>query len=111
MTNPSNDTGTDRASVKRPASEADRRRVNRWYALYRHGFLVVDFLAAWAFIIGSVLFFYQSLVTLGTWFFLVGSVFFATKPTLRVASDIHLARLARELEEDVDDLIRRRGLH
>jgi hypothetical protein len=97
--------------AKRPATEHDRRRVNRLYAIYRRGFIVADFLAAWAFVIGSVLFFYASTVTLGTWFFVVGSLFFAAKPSLRVASDIHLARITRELEEEVDALVKRKGFH
>lgn len=54
---------------------------------------VVEFLAAVTFIIGSVFFFYESLIYAGTWFFLIGSVLFAVRPSIRLLLELHLARL------------------
>ena len=62
----------------------------RRYELFR---TVVEFLAAVTFIIGSVFFFYDSLLFAGTWLFLVGSVLFAVRPTIRLALELHLASL------------------
>lgn len=54
---------------------------------------LVEFLAALAFIVGSVFFFYPCLVYTGTWLFVIGSVFFAIRPTVRLALELHLASL------------------
>ena len=54
---------------------------------------LVEFLAALAFIIGSVLFFYDSLMVWGTWLFLIGSILFGVRPTIRLLLELHLARL------------------
>ena len=55
--------------------------------------IVNDFLIALWFIVGSVLFFSDSTVTLGTWLFLVGSCELAVRPVIRLARHIHLRRL------------------
>ena len=55
--------------------------------------IVNDFLIALWFIVGSVLFFSDSTVTLGTWLFLVGSCELAVRPVIRLARPIHLRRL------------------
>lgn len=60
---------------------------------YEIGRTLVEFLAAVAFIIGSVFFFYPDLVYAGTWFFVIGSVLFAARPTVRLALELHLARI------------------
>lgn len=60
----------------------------RIYALYAVWYTVVDFLAAFQFIIGSVLFFWQSTEDAGIWLFICGSICFALKPTLRLAREI-----------------------
>lgn len=49
--------------------------------------------AAAAFIIGSILFFFNSEQVPATWFFLVGSVLFAARPTVKVLREYHLARI------------------
>ncbi len=46
----------------------------RFYALTEIAYTTVDFAAAILFIVGSVLFFFESLVTVGTWLFLIGSI-------------------------------------
>ncbi|MGV8856019.1 MAG: YrhK family protein [Devosia sp.] len=53
----------------------------------------VEFLAALAFIIGSVLFFYSPLQLAGTWLFLIGSILFAVRPTIKLVLELHLQQL------------------
>ena len=55
----------------------------RHYELAR---TLVEFLAAIAFIVGSVLF-------AGTWLFLIGSILFAVRPSIRLMLELHLMRL------------------
>lgn len=62
----------------------------RHYELAR---TLVEFLAAIAFIAGSILFFYSALVIAGTWLFLIGSILFAVRPSIRLLLELHLARL------------------
>ena len=69
---------------------AETRRVA---ALFEVAYTLVDFGAALAFIVGSILFFYDSLQIPATWAFLIGSVLFATKPTLRLWREIKLLRM------------------
>ena len=66
--------------------------LTRMYEIFH---LLVDFLAALMFIVGSILFFLASTTFAATWLFLIGSVFFAVKPTLKLVREIHLLRLAR----------------
>lgn len=72
------------------SASPDHAEIVRRYELYR---TVVEFLAALMFIIGSIFFFYESLLFAGTWLFLVGSIFFAVRPTIRLLLELHLARL------------------
>lgn len=65
----------------------------RRYALFEVAHTVVDFLAAFLFVIGSVLFFSEQTKTAGTFCFLFGSLFFVVKPSLRLARELWLARL------------------
>ena len=44
-------------------------------------------------VIGSVLFFYDSLAYTGTWLFLLGSVQLLIRPTIRLTRQVHLQRL------------------
>ncbi|GAA4777171.1 YrhK family protein [Citricoccus nitrophenolicus] len=74
-------------------------RQARRYALFEVLHTVVDFAAAFLFVIGSILFFFEQTMVPGTWCFLFGSFFFAAKPTIRLAREIWLARL-----QDVDRL-------
>ncbi|MBT9386410.1 YrhK family protein [Pseudooceanicola sp. CBS1P-1] len=70
----------------------------RIYALFEIAHTCVDFGAALCFIIGSVFFFYESLMTPGTWLFLIGSVLFAAKPTLRLIREIKLYRMGDDAD-------------
>lgn len=65
----------------------------RRYALFEVGHTLVDFAAAFLFVIGSALFFFESTIIPGTWCFLIGSLFFAAKPSIRLAREIWLAKL------------------
>lgn len=64
-------------------------RNRRLYAIYQLVYTAVDFSAAVLFLIGSIMFFYDSLQNPAIWCFVVGSVLFAAKPTLRIAREIH----------------------
>ncbi|RJS93738.1 YrhK family protein [Salinisphaera sp. Q1T1-3] len=44
------------------------------------------------FLIGTVFFFYDSLVYWGTWLFLVGSIEMLIRPTIRLVRRVHLQR-------------------
>ncbi|NIZ11564.1 YrhK family protein [Pseudooceanicola sp. HF7] len=77
-------------------------RTKRTYALFEIAYTIVDFSAALCFIVGSIFFFYDSLMTAGTWLFLVGSVFFAAKPSIRLVREVKLYRMG-----DDEDLAKR----
>lgn len=86
--------------------DRDRReenpRTRRLYAAWELVYTLVDFGAAAAFLVGSVLFLYESLHTSATWCFIVGSALFAIKPTIRTWRDIKLASMGdvEELENE-----------
>ena len=80
---------------RRDNSEAHRRL----YARFELAYTVVEFMAAFCFIVGSVMFFSQNWQTTATWFFVIGSLLFAAKPSLRLVREIKLYRLG-----DVKDL-------
>ena len=82
----------------RDRNEATRALYARFEILYT----LVDFSAAFSFIVGSVMFFQSAWQETGTWLFLIGSIFFALKPTLRLVREIRLYRMG-----DMDDLARR----
>lgn len=71
------------------------------YSKYEVLYSLVDFTAALTFIVGSIFFFYDSLMTAGTWLFLIGSICFALRPTIRLVRELHLARLSRRLAEQI----------
>lgn len=52
-----------------------------------------DFLIAVWFVIGSVLFFWESTTFAATWFFLVGSIQFLVRPAIRLGRHLHLQRI------------------
>jgi hypothetical protein len=54
--------------------------------------IVNDILIAVWFTLGSVLFFNESTVTLGTWFFLAGSIQLLVRPVIRLSRHVHLQR-------------------
>lgn len=57
--------------------------------------IVNDILIAVWFIIGSVLFFNESMATAGTWLFLLGSVELLIRPMIRLARCVHIQRIRR----------------
>lgn len=62
----------------------------RIYATYELLFTVVDFSAAFLFIVGSILFFNEDTTYAATWSFLIGSVFFGLKPCVRLLREWRL---------------------
>ncbi len=55
--------------------------------------IVNDFMVALWFMVGSIFFLRQSLVTVGTWLFIVGSAQLLIRPTIRLAAHFHLQKL------------------
>jgi len=58
--------------------------------------IVNDLLIGIWFLIGSVFFFFDSLVDAGTWLFVVGSVEMLIRPSIRFARRVHLKRFHPE---------------
>lgn len=75
----------------------------RFVALTEIAYTVVDFGAAFCFVIGSIFFFYESLMIPGTWLFLVGSLLFAAKPSIRLWRELKLLEMG-----DYKDLAQRK---
>ncbi|MBB4051674.1 hypothetical protein GGR20_001310 [Devosia subaequoris] len=61
------------------------------YALYELTYTLIDVSAALLFLVGSIMFFYDSLEIPAIWCFVIGSALFAFKPILRIIREIHLA--------------------
>ena len=53
-----------------------------------------DFLAGLLFLVGNILFFWESTMLPATWLFMIGSVLFVGRPTIRLARRVHLGRVA-----------------
>ena len=66
---------------------AETRRV---YAMFELVYTLVDFGAAFCFLVGSVLFFWKAYETPAVWFFTVGSLLFFAKPSIRLAREVKL---------------------
>ncbi|GED23647.1 YrhK family protein [Halomonas almeriensis] len=52
-----------------------------------------DFLVAIWFLVGSILFLFPRHETLAIWLFIIGSVQFLLRPSIRLASHLHLQRI------------------
>ena len=52
-----------------------------------------DFLVAIWFLVGSILFLFPLHETLAIWLFIIGSVQFLLRPSIRLASHLHLQRI------------------
>lgn len=76
---------------RREASAATRRL----YAQVELAHTAVDFGAALSFLIGSILFFRESLQTPATWLFTIGSVMFLMKPSLKLWREVQFYRMGR----------------
>ena len=72
------------------SASPDHAELVRRYELAR---TVIEFLAAVTFVVGSIFFFYESLLFAGTWLFLIGSIFFAIRPSIRLLLELRLANL------------------
>ncbi|WP_176583166.1 YrhK family protein [Priestia megaterium] len=55
-----------------------------------------DFLIGIWFLIGSILFFYDSLKNIGIWLFFLGSVQLLIRPTIKLVHDFHLRKYLKE---------------
>ena len=62
-----------------------------------------DFLIALTFTVGSVFFFSESTMTVGTWMFLVGSLLLMVRPTIRLVRRVHLVRVGGPMAESARD--------
>lgn len=82
-------TGKIFANKNRQISER-HESVNKYYEL---AITLVEFMAALLFLVGSIFFFSDRLMYIGTWMFVVGSVFFIIRPSVRLAREVHLASL------------------
>ena len=80
-------------------NSAESRRI---YALYELAYTIVDFAAATAFLIGSILFFWAEYETQAIWLFVIGSVCFCLKPTIRLVRELKLLEMG-----DTEDLAER----
>lgn len=69
---------------------------------YETASIVNDVLIAVWFVVGSILFFFESTQTAATWMFLVGSVQFLIRPVIRLTRRIHLRRLGADRSRRVD---------
>ena len=85
-----------------PENRTKNRENAKLYAIIEIAYTFVDFAAAGLFIVGSVLFFKESTMNVGTWCFVVGSVCFALKPTLRLGRELMYAK-----RDKVDSLAER----
>lgn len=63
------------------------------YGRYEKLYTLNDFMAALLFVIGSIMFFYDSLAFPATWCFTIGSINFMLRPAIKVLREFHLARL------------------
>lgn len=68
----------------------------RLWAAYEIAYTAVDFSAAAMFVVGSVLFFWQSTTFAATWLFVIGSVFFGLKPTIRLLREVRMVSLGND---------------
>ena len=69
------------------------RRHREIHGRYEKLYTLNDLFAALYFLVGSVLFFYESLQVPATWCFTIGSAHFLLRPTIKFAREFHLANL------------------
>ncbi len=65
--------------------------------------IVNDILVGLWFIVGSVLFFFESTVTAGTWLFVAGSTELLIRPLIRLARHIHVKKVHGNTLDSVTD--------
>jgi hypothetical protein len=59
---------------------------------YETASIANDVLTGVLFLVGSILFFWQSTSTAAVWLFVIGSVLMLVRPSIRLARRVHLAR-------------------
>lgn len=64
--------------------------------------IINDLLIGTWFIIGTICFFFSSLVYAGTWLFLLGSIEMMIRPMIRLARRVHLRRYHPDMHRAVD---------
>jgi hypothetical protein len=62
-----------------------------------------DVLIALWFLVGSILFFWESTMTVATWCFLLGSIEFLARPAIRLARLVHIRRRGGSGMDSADD--------
>ncbi len=85
-------------SIFDPANQQLSDQHRKIYAYTEVAYTAVDFVAALLFVVGSILFFKESTVELGTWLFLIGSIFFGLRPTIKLVREIAYLRIG-DLED------------
>ncbi len=75
-----------------PDNHTRSERHKKIYAYCELAYTVVDFSAAALFVIGSILFFNDATVFVGTWLFLIGSIFFGLRPTIKLFREVAYIR-------------------
>ncbi|MFQ6386375.1 YrhK family protein [Priestia aryabhattai] len=63
---------------------------------YKVIYTINDFLIGIWFLIGSILFFYDSLKNIGVWLFVLGSVQLLIRPTIKLVHDFHLRKYLKK---------------
>ena len=79
------------------------------WSRYEKIYTGLDFVAAFSFLVGSVLFYDESLHVSATTLFVIGSAFFAAKPTVRLLREFHLASLPLPGDDMGGEVNRRPG--
>jgi hypothetical protein len=62
-----------------------------------------DVLIALWFLVGSILFFWESTTVAATWCFLLGSIEFLVRPGIRLARLVHIQRIGGSRTDSADD--------
>ncbi len=62
-----------------------------------------DVLIALWFLVGSILFFWESTTTVATWCFLLGSIEFLVRPAIRLARLVHIRRIRGSGADSAND--------
>ena len=85
-------------AIFHPEASRMSPRHERIYAAYEIAHTIVDFSAAFLFLIGSILFFWPEYENPAIWCFVVGSICFAGKPTIKLLRELAYLR-AGKIEE------------
>ncbi|BES71231.1 hypothetical protein RE428_22490 [Marinobacter nanhaiticus D15-8W] len=77
--------------VDRDLIEAEKRIHEKYEWLH----IANDYISAILFLVGSILFLWESWQTTATWFFIIGSVFFLFAPILRTLNKRYVKNLRK----------------